>query len=89
VQRGIIDRLEVEYDEGGEVITATVIDFKTDKLSPPPDMPLEEYLQDHAQRYREQLGAYRSVAAGMLGVEEEKVGMTVLFVEVGAGVELG
>ncbi len=81
IQRGMIDRLEIETIED-KPLSATVIDFKTDLITP-------EQAQATAEHYRPQLEAYRAAAAQLLDVKPALVRMIVLFVTAGEAVELG
>jgi ATP-dependent exoDNAse (exonuclease V) beta subunit len=81
VQRGAFDRLEAEF-VGGQVRSATVIDFKTDTIEAI-DAPAA------ARQYRPQLEAYRAAAAEMLGADAAVVRMVVLFASCGEAVTLG
>ena len=80
IQRGMIDRLEIEtIDDKPQ--SATVIDFKTDMITP-------EQAQETADHYRPQLEAYRAAAAELLTLKPAQVRMVVLFVGAGEAVEL-
>ena len=81
IQRGVIDRLEIETIDD-KPRSATVIDFKTDVITP-------KQAQPTAERYRPQLEAYRAAAAELLTLKPAQVRMVVLFVAVGEVVELG
>ncbi|MEM9296494.1 MAG: UvrD-helicase domain-containing protein, partial [Planctomycetota bacterium] len=72
VLTGRIDRL-VDHGDG----TATVLDFKTDRLEADAD------LADWAQGYHAQLEAYRHAAAGLLGIDESHVRCGLLAVRLG------
>ncbi|MCH8822359.1 MAG: UvrD-helicase domain-containing protein [Planctomycetes bacterium] len=80
VQRGFIDRLESERD-GSKVISATVIDFKTDDVS-------AEQTTKAAEDYRLQLEAYRDAAAEILKIDAKNVRMILLYVMPGVAVKL-
>lgn len=80
VQRGKIDRLESERD-GSKVISATVIDFKTDDVS-------ANQTTKAAEDYRLQLQAYRDAAAEILKIDAKNVRMILLYVMPGVAVEL-
>ena len=81
IQRGMIDRLEIETIED-KPLSATVIDFKTDLIT-------STQAQQTAEHYRPQLEAYRAAAAQLLDVKPALVRMVVLFVTAGEAVELG
>ncbi|MCH7849773.1 MAG: PD-(D/E)XK nuclease family protein, partial [Planctomycetes bacterium] len=81
IQRGMIDRLEIETIED-KPLSATVIDFKTDLIT-------STQAQPTAEHYRPQLEAYRAAAAQLLDVKPALVRMVVLFVTAGEAVELG
>jgi ATP-dependent exoDNAse (exonuclease V) beta subunit len=80
IQRGMIDRLEIETIDD-KPPSATVIDFKTDMITP-------EQAQQTAEHYRPQLEAYRAAAAQLLNVKPAQVRMVVLFVAAGEAIEL-
>ncbi len=80
VQRGFIDRLEVEFADG-QPQRAIVIDFKTDDIT-------SDQAQGTAEKYRPQLAVYREAAASLLGLAPEQVKMMVLFVGIDEAIEL-
>ena len=80
VQRGVIDRLEVEF-ANGQPQRAIVIDFKTDDITP-------DQAQATAEKYRLQLAVYREAAASLLGLAPAQIKMTVLFVGIDEAIEL-
>ncbi len=80
IQRGMIDRLEIETIDD-KPRSATVIDFKTDLITP-------EQAQQTADHYRPQLEAYRAAAAELLTLKPTQVRMVVLFVAAGEAIEL-
>jgi ATP-dependent helicase/nuclease subunit A len=57
---GVIDRLLVERDDSGRVRSATVIDFKTDRV---------EREDDLIERYSGQMLAYRMALAMVFEIE--------------------
>ena len=61
---GIFDRLVAEYDENGSCISATVIDYKSDR---------EEEEKVFLERYSRQLNIYRKAASNLLKLPPEKV----------------
>ncbi len=61
---GVIDRLLVERDADGHPVSATVVDFKTDRVKNAGDL---------AERYRSQIETYRSGVALALGLAPESV----------------
>ncbi|MHC5113237.1 MAG: UvrD-helicase domain-containing protein [Planctomycetota bacterium] len=80
-QQGIIDRLVAHLGPDGEPHRAEVIDFKTDDVD-------AGRCPEHAETYRVQLETYRTVAATMLGLPEDSVSMTLLFLRPGVAVTL-
>ena len=80
VQRGFIDRLEVEIADG-QPKSAIVLDFKTDDINP-------DQAQATAEKYRPQLAVYREAAASLLGLTPEQIKMMVLFAEIDEAIEL-
>jgi ATP-dependent helicase/nuclease subunit A len=79
---GFMDRL-VLTREAGRVVSAAVIDFKTDVVSAAADV------QQRAAHYRPQIDAYRRAVGGMYGLEERAVQGWLVFLEAGQIVEVG
>jgi ATP-dependent helicase/nuclease subunit A len=80
VQRGSIDRVVIER-RGGRIASVSIIDFKTDAISPADAVLLGTH-------YRPQLQAYRQAVVEMLNVDEKSISIAVLFVEPGLLVNL-
>jgi ATP-dependent exoDNAse (exonuclease V) beta subunit len=78
---GLFDRVVIELDAAGAARSATLIDFKTDRLG-----ARHEYRDAAVARYRPQIEAYRQALAAMLGLEPSRIGATLLFVEAGVSV---
>ena len=81
VQQGRIDRLVAELDASGKPQSATVIDFKTDRI-------IREHAESEAERYRNQLESYRHPAARRIGIEVEAVSTIILFLTADKAVKL-
>ena len=71
---GIFDRLVAEYDEEGICISATVIDYKSDR---------EEEEKIFLERYSPQLNIYRRAASSLLKIPLEKVECKILALRCG------
>lgn len=61
---GVIDRLLIERDGGGRVISATVVDFKTDRVETEAEL---------AERHGGQMLAYRKALSDVLAVKEDAI----------------
>ncbi len=59
---GVFDRVHIELGEDGQVASAQIYDFKTDKGN-----------VDLSERYNDQLDAYRQAVALLLGISANKV----------------
>jgi len=81
---GRFDRLVVGR-AGGRPVCAEVLDFKTDHNARDLD---EDALATYAETHRAQMAAYRRAAAGLLGLEPERVETTLVFTAAGARVRL-
>jgi ATP-dependent exoDNAse (exonuclease V) beta subunit len=81
LQRGTIDRLEVELDASGAPARARVIDFKTDRVE-------AADATQAAEGYRHQLEVYRAAASDLLSLEAKSIELIVLFVGPGVAVRL-
>ena len=73
--KGIFDRVVIWRLEQ-RCVAARIIDFKTDRLDP--DQPIEP-----ANRYREQLNAYRAALSGMLCLDKTRITTGLLFIDPG------
>jgi len=83
IVRGTFDRVVVQRDNSGEIEHVHLIDFKTDRVDD--DRASLGELIDH---YRPQMQAYRESLRQMLGISEEKIDVTLLFVGVPEAVSL-
>ncbi len=80
VVTGVVDRLVLaRAREGGPVVGARLLDFKTDDVAP--DDP--EALAERTALYRPQLRAYRRGIASVYGLEAEEVTARLLFLAPG------
>jgi ATP-dependent helicase/nuclease subunit A len=82
--QGYIDRL-VLVEEGGRVVGAEVLDFKTDVMDPS-DAGMLATRVDH---YRPQIDAYREAVAGRYRLDLRQVTGTLLFLRTGVARAVG
>ena len=75
---GSIDRL-VLIRQGGKLVGADVIDFKTDAIEPGDETTLDEKIDF----YRPQIDAYQRAVSKMFRIESERIAGRLLFVSVG------
>lgn len=75
---GIADRIAL-WEEGGRVVRAEILDFKTDQDVPGGDIPALA-----KERHGAQLAAYRALLAQALKVDEAQVTAAVLWLRAGA-----
>jgi hypothetical protein len=68
-----MDRVVVVRDPSGKAISATVYDFKTNKLNNHADIKLE------TARYRSQMTSYQKVVSILLNIDIEQVKTLVVF----------
>jgi ATP-dependent exoDNAse (exonuclease V) beta subunit len=80
VQRGFIDRVEIERDASGAIERVRIIDWKTDPLGPEADVAER---QRHLDRYAPQIEAYRGVMAAATGLPPERIEAVLAFVSTG------
>jgi ATP-dependent exoDNAse (exonuclease V) beta subunit len=78
ILQGYIDRL-VLWEEGGKVVGAEVLDFKTDMVEAGDPHALEAKVSF----YRPQIDAYRTAVAGRYGLDESDVSGKLLFLRPG------
>jgi ATP-dependent exoDNAse (exonuclease V) beta subunit len=78
ILQGYIDRL-VLSEEAGRVVSAEVLDFKTDQI----DESDAQALEDRVAYYRPQIDAYRAAVAGRYGLGMEQVTGKLLFLRLG------
>jgi ATP-dependent helicase/nuclease subunit A len=76
IVEGFIDRLVLTRDKG-RVVSAAVIDYKTDMVSSAADV------QQRAAHYRPQIDAYRRAVSGMYGIDAGAVEGWLVFLEAG------
>ncbi|MFZ4575136.1 MAG: UvrD-helicase domain-containing protein [Phycisphaerales bacterium] len=82
---GQIDRLVV-LKQGGRIVSAEVIDFKTDAVSP--EGPDPAAFAARVEHYRPQLNAYRASVARLFSLPREAVRATLVFLAAGVEVTL-
>ncbi|MDG1324634.1 MAG: UvrD-helicase domain-containing protein [Opitutales bacterium] len=71
--QGVFDRVVLKFSACGEIESAEIIDFKTDRLG-------EELSFDQLiDRHRAQLESYRSALARVIGLPNNKISMILLF----------
>lgn len=74
---GTFDRVIIERDMFDNVVTAQIIDFKTDRVSSP------EERQATVEIYRPQMETYREVLQRMLGIRARRIRMSLVFTRTG------
>ncbi|MDF1811109.1 MAG: UvrD-helicase domain-containing protein [Verrucomicrobiales bacterium] len=79
---GTFDRVTIERDMFGNVVKATVLDFKTDRVKTP------ESIAKAVDKYQPQLDTYREVLQRMLRVPGKKIQLCLLFTRIGEIVEV-
>jgi ATP-dependent helicase/nuclease subunit A len=70
---GCFDRVQLERDESGRPVAATILDYKTSNLER--DGALEEALS----HYRPQMELYRKVLAQLVGLDESAIALKLVF----------
>lgn len=78
ILQGFIDRLVI-LDEGGRMVGAEVLDFKTDQL----DGSDPGAVEAKVAYYRPQIDAYRAAVAGRYGLDLSVVAGKLLFLRPG------
>jgi ATP-dependent helicase/nuclease subunit A len=89
LQEGFIDRLVLVREggaEGGRVVAAEVLDFKTDRVVGKTPAATAEALADRTERYRAQIAAYCALVRERFGLSPRQVRGTLLFLEAGRDV---
>jgi ATP-dependent helicase/nuclease subunit A len=81
LHRGVFDRLLIQYDAGGQVRSAHIVDFKTDRIG-------GLSLPDAAAKHHHQLTIYRSALAAILGLKPEAIRTSLVFTEVASVVDV-
>ena len=79
---GRFDRLVVERDDAGRPVRATVVDFKSNRVT------AETELAEKAGDYAGQMRAYAAAAGRLLGLDAGRVAATLLFTRIGRAVPL-
>ena len=74
---GVFDRVVLYKDDGGQVVQARILDFKTDRVATP------ERLQQALASYAPQLEMYRRALCKLTGLEPRLVETALLFVRTG------
>jgi ATP-dependent exoDNAse (exonuclease V) beta subunit len=82
--QGYIDRL-VLVEEGGKVVEAEVLDFKSDVMDPSDAGGLAA----RVEHYRPQIEAYRGAVAGRYRLDLRQVAGTLLFLRTGVARAVG
>jgi ATP-dependent exoDNAse (exonuclease V) beta subunit len=70
---GIFDRVVVERDESGRAVRATILDFKTDRVSGASELAAA------VMRHSGQLNLYRRVVVVLAGLAPAKVECVLIF----------
>lgn len=73
---GRMDRIVIERNDRGEIISAHVVDFKTDRITS------EEELQRHVAVYRPQMAWYAKAVATITGLPATAVRTLLLFTDI-------
>jgi ATP-dependent helicase/nuclease subunit A len=81
LHRGVFDRLLIQLDNGGQVFSAHIVDFKTDRIGKSP-------LANAAAKHHHQLTIYRSALAAILGLNPEAIRTSLVFTEVASVVNM-
>jgi ATP-dependent exoDNAse (exonuclease V) beta subunit len=76
--QGTIDRL-VQIRVGNRIVAAEILDFKTDRVSP----PVEDWVRQKCEHYRSQMNEYRAAVARISGLNESVIPVRLLLVEAG------
>jgi len=79
---GTFDRVVIERDGNDQPVGATIIDFKTDRVSTP------EEIAEAGVTYQTQLQLYREVLSKMLSLPETSIRTQLLFTRVGELLEV-
>ncbi len=80
---GTFDRVTIQRDMSGRVISATILDFKTDRVKTKADKA------QAVEKYLPQLETYREVLQRMLGVRADQIKLCLLFTRLREVVEVG
>ncbi|MEM6915784.1 MAG: PD-(D/E)XK nuclease family protein, partial [Verrucomicrobiota bacterium] len=70
---GTFDRVTIERSSSGKAVSASILDFKTDRVES------EEDIERSLRTYRPQMETYRRVLSVMLGVAENEISASLLF----------
>jgi ATP-dependent exoDNAse (exonuclease V) beta subunit len=70
---GTFDRVQIEHDAAGSPTLATIIDFKTDRVT------TAEEIAEAAAKYRPQLETYREVLQRMTGLPSPTIRCCLIF----------
>lgn len=76
IVQGVFDRVVLRLSDSGEIESAEIIDFKTDRLGK------ELSLDQLVDRHRAQLESYRSALARVIELPDNKITMTLLFTSI-------
>ncbi|MEM7792077.1 MAG: PD-(D/E)XK nuclease family protein, partial [Verrucomicrobiota bacterium] len=79
---GVFDRVNLHQDETGKIISAEIIDFKTDRIEYP--NTIDKAIESH----RSQLEIYRKALSGILGLSETLIQPLIIFTSVPAKCEI-
>jgi ATP-dependent exoDNAse (exonuclease V) beta subunit len=75
---GIFDRVIIHHDADGALTRAEIIDFKTDRIHK------SNTINQATEHHRPQLEAYRSALSRIIGLDEAKIELKLLFTNVPA-----
>lgn len=79
---GCFDRVQLELDDAGRPVAATILDYKTSNLEP------VDALAKAIDHYRPQMSLYRQVLAQLIGLDEAAIDLKLIFTRAGLVEEL-
>jgi ATP-dependent exoDNAse (exonuclease V) beta subunit len=79
---GVFDRVMVRRDGGGRVVSAWIVDFKTDEV------PDEASLKAKREGYGPQIRLYRAALSKLTGLAQDKIRAVLIFTRLSQIVEL-
>lgn len=80
---GKFDRVVIRRDESGALVSASIIDFKTDRIGP--DFRDREVIE----QYRSQMERYKKSLVWMLKLDQSRIAMKLVFVSAGRIFDVG
>ncbi len=73
---GVFDRVHLHQDADGQILRAEIIDFKTDRIHK------SNSIEQATEHHRPQLEAYRKALSKILGIEESRIELKLLFTDI-------